>query len=104
MSDDRTPTAVVVGAGFAGIGAARELARHGVRVVLVERNDYHQFQPLLYQVATAGPGPIRRRQLAAYLDAAPELVDVKAADVASVDPAARSVTALDGTTGSPATT
>ena len=39
VNDDRTPTAVVVGAGFAGIGAARELAKHGVRVVLVERHD-----------------------------------------------------------------
>ena len=70
MNDDRTPTAVVVGAGFAGIGAARELAKHGVRVVLVERHDYHQFQPLLYQVATAGLARSDVGQLAAYLDAA----------------------------------
>ena len=98
MSDDRTPIAVVVGAGFAGIGAARELAKHGVRVVLVERNDYHQFQPLLYQVATAG---LARSDVASSLRTLmrrTELVDVKAADVASVDPAERSVTALDGTT------
>jgi NADH dehydrogenase len=54
VSDDRTPTRVVVGAGFAGIGAARELAKHGVGWCWLERNDYHQFQPLLYQVATAG--------------------------------------------------
>ena len=98
MNDDRTPTAVVVGAGFAGIGAARELAKHGVRVVLVERNDYHQFQPLLYQVATAG---LARSDVASSLRTLMrhhDLVDVKAAEVATIDPVARSVTAVDGTT------
>ena len=98
MNDDRTPTAVVVGAGFAGIGAARELAKHDVRVVLVERNGYHQFQPLLYQVATAG---LARSDVASSLRSLMrhhELVDVKAGRVESVDPAARTVTAVDGTT------
>jgi NADH dehydrogenase len=77
VNDERTPTAVVVGAGFAGIGAARELARHGVRVVMVERNGYHQFQPLLYQVATAG---LARSDVASSLRTLMrhhELVDVK---------------------------
>jgi NADH dehydrogenase len=45
---------VVVGMGFGGVRAARELAGQGVEVVLVDRNNYHLFQPLLYQVATAG--------------------------------------------------
>ena len=47
---------VVVGAGFAGVACAKELAKHGVRVVVIDRNNYHQFQPLLYQVATAQSG------------------------------------------------
>jgi NADH:quinone reductase (non-electrogenic) len=47
---------VIVGAGFAGLAAARELARGGARVSLVDRNPYTTFQPLLYQVATAGIG------------------------------------------------
>ncbi|UBU11716.1 NAD(P)/FAD-dependent oxidoreductase [Nonomuraea gerenzanensis] len=47
---------VVVGAGFAGLAAARELARSGALVTLVDRNPYATFQPLLYQVATAGMG------------------------------------------------
>lgn len=51
------PHVVVVGAGFAGLAAARELARAGARVTLVDRNPYSTFQPLLYQVATAGMGP-----------------------------------------------
>ena len=45
---------VIVGGGFAGVGCARRLAdRDDVRVTLIDRNNYHQFQPLLYQVATS---------------------------------------------------
>lgn len=52
-----TPTVVIVGAGFGGLRAARGLARAPVRVVLIDRNNYHLFQPLLYQVAMAGLEP-----------------------------------------------
>lgn len=45
---------VIVGMGFGGIRAARVLAGRGHDIVLVDRNNYHLFQPLLYQVATAG--------------------------------------------------
>ncbi|MDW7645397.1 MAG: NAD(P)/FAD-dependent oxidoreductase [Desulfuromonadales bacterium] len=44
----------IVGMGFGGIRAARALAGHGHDIILVDRNNYHLFQPLLYQVATAG--------------------------------------------------
>ncbi len=60
------PHAVIVGAGFGGLYAARALANRPVRVTLVDRSNHHTFQPLLYQVATAAlsPGdiatPIRR--------------------------------------------
>ena len=47
------PSVVIVGGGFAGVGCAKELAKHDIRVTLIDRNNYHQFQPLLYQVATA---------------------------------------------------
>src|SRR4051795_6833369 len=44
---------IVVGGGFAGVGCVRRLAKEdGVRVTLLDRNNYHQFQPLLYQLAT----------------------------------------------------
>src|SRR4249919_2549177 len=43
---------LVLGGGFAGIGAAHELKKADVDVVLVDRHDYHTFQPLLYQLAT----------------------------------------------------
>jgi NADH dehydrogenase len=45
---------VIVGAGFAGLRAARQLASAPVQVTLIDQNNYHLFQPLLYQVATAG--------------------------------------------------
>jgi NADH dehydrogenase len=87
---------VVVGGGFAGLYAARELARHGVRVVLVDRLNYHLFQPLLYQVATASlsPGEIAeplRAILRKYRN-----VDVLLGEVERIDVAARTVTLDDG--------
>jgi NADH dehydrogenase len=51
------PTVVIVGAGFGGLRAARALRKAPVDVVLVDRRNYHLFQPLLYQVATAGLEP-----------------------------------------------
>jgi NADH dehydrogenase FAD-containing subunit/uncharacterized membrane protein YphA (DoxX/SURF4 family) len=51
------PHVVVVGGGFGGIAAARGLAGAACRVTLVDRRNYHLFQPLLYQVATAGLSP-----------------------------------------------
>lgn len=53
MTTPHTPRVVILGAGFAGIFAARELAGQRCDVLLVDRNNYHAFLPLLYQVATA---------------------------------------------------
>src|SRR5947209_12110659 len=57
---------VIIGGGFGGLTAARALARAPVQITLIDRKNHHTFQPLLYQVATAGlsPGdiatPVRR--------------------------------------------
>jgi NADH dehydrogenase FAD-containing subunit len=51
------PRVVIVGAGFAGLSAAKALARAPVDVTLIDRRNYHLFQPLLYQVATAALSP-----------------------------------------------
>ncbi|HBA92383.1 MAG TPA: FAD-dependent oxidoreductase, partial [Anaerolineaceae bacterium] len=48
---------VIVGGGFGGLRAARRLAKAPVCITLIDRNNYHLFQPLLYQVATAGVSP-----------------------------------------------
>src|SRR5690348_17202005 len=52
-----TPRIVVVGAGFGGLEAARKLAKLPVQVTVIDRKNHHTFQPLLYQVATAGISP-----------------------------------------------
>lgn len=54
---DNLPRVVVIGAGFGGLQAARLLAKLPVRVTVVDRKNHHTFQPLLYQVATAGISP-----------------------------------------------
>jgi NADH dehydrogenase len=51
------PRVVIIGGGFGGLNAAREFKREDVDVVLIDRQNYHLFQPLLYQVATAGLSP-----------------------------------------------
>jgi NADH:ubiquinone reductase (H+-translocating) len=51
------PRVVIIGAGFAGLRLARKLYKNNFQIVLIDRNNYHQFQPLFYQVATSGLEP-----------------------------------------------
>jgi NADH dehydrogenase len=85
------PHVLIIGGGFGGLDATRALARAPARVTLLDRHNYHVFQPLLYQVATAAlsPGdiasPIRwilRRQ---------QNVQVLLAEARAIDPTARVV-------------
>jgi NADH dehydrogenase len=90
------PLVVVVGGGFGGLYAARALGRLGMRVVLLDRVNYHLFQPLLYQVATASlsPGDIAeplRAILRKYRN-----VEVLLAEVTRIDTTARKVILEDG--------
>jgi NADH dehydrogenase len=57
MNGKATARVVMVGAGFGGLNAARALARAPVRITIIDRKNHHTFQPLLYQVATAGLSP-----------------------------------------------
>ena len=52
MSSKERPRVLILGGGFAGVGAAQKLEDADAEVVLVDRHDYHTFQPLLYQLAT----------------------------------------------------
>ena len=88
---------VIVGGGFAGLGCAQRLAKHDdVRVTLIDRNNYHQFQPLLYQVATSqlAPSDIAHSLRSVFADQ--KNVDVKLAEISEVDVATRTVTSTDG--------
>ena len=55
--DPNWPRIVIVGAGFGELAAARQLGGAPVRVTVIDRNNYHLFVPLLYQVATAALSP-----------------------------------------------
>lgn len=57
MNTKTIPHLVIVGAGFGGLEAAQKLARSPVRITVIDRKNYHLFQPLLYQVAIAGLVP-----------------------------------------------
>jgi NADH dehydrogenase len=89
---------IVVGAGFAGMTAAKELGRKGVNVLLIDSNNYHQFQPLLYQVATSqiGVSAIARPLRSVFRRV--RRVRVLTAEVAAVDAADRAVTTVEGDT------
>jgi len=90
----RRPHVIVVGAGFAGLNVVRGLRKSSVDVTLIDRHNYHLFQPLLYQVATAAlepadiSGPLRQLVRA-------ENTAVLMGEVESVDVAARRVRLLD---------
>jgi NADH:ubiquinone reductase (H+-translocating) len=56
-SDSARPRVIIVGAGFGGLTAAKALARAPVEIIVIDERNYHLFQPLLYQVATAGLSP-----------------------------------------------
>lgn len=90
------PHVVIVGGGFGGLWATRALAGAAVRITLIDRHNHHLFQPLLYQVATAGlsapdiAAPLRhilRKQ---------RNVEVRLAEVASIVPHDKQVVLADG--------
>src|SRR6476646_6258662 len=97
MAGPSVPRVVILGGGFGGLSAARALRHAPVDVLLIDRRNHHVFQPLLYQVATAGlsPGdiasPIRwilRRQAN---------VRVWLGEVTRVRPQEKTVALADGT-------
>ena len=91
------PHVVVVGGGFAGLWATRALANAQVRITLIDRGNHHLFQPLLYQVATAGlSAPDIAAPLRHILRGQPN-VTVLMGEVVGIDKAARNVQLANGT-------
>jgi NADH dehydrogenase len=90
------PHIVVLGAGFGGLSFAREFPAHLARITVVDRQNHHLFQPLLYQVATAGlAAPDIAQPIRSILRKKPNLT-VILADVQAVDLAERKVKLVDG--------
>ncbi len=86
-----TPRVVIIGGGFAGIALAKKLAKQEVQVVMLDKHNYHTFQPLLYQVSTGGLEPDSiaypiRKILSRY----PNFY-FRLANVAKIDPEAKKV-------------
>jgi len=95
-SAGRRPRVVILGAGFAGLTAAKELAGADVELTLIDKHNYHLFQPLLYQVATAGLSPA---QIAAPIRSVlrgQRNATIRLARVTGIDKAARKVETDDG--------
>ncbi|QDZ02800.1 NAD(P)/FAD-dependent oxidoreductase [Nitratireductor mangrovi] len=95
----KRPRVVILGAGFAGLNAAIGLRNAPVDIAVIDQRNHHLFQPLLYQVATAGLSPAQiatpiRRILAKQRNATVYMETVKA-----VDPSARTVTTCSRTLG-----
>ena len=90
------PRVVVVGVGHAGLECVQALAREPVDVLLIDRNNYHTFQPLLYQVATAGLDVDDVTQPARHVFQRQANVDFRLGTVVSVDLGARVLTLDEG--------
>src|SRR5437660_7454262 len=92
---EQKPRVVIIGAGFGGLEAAKKLAGKGVRVTMVDRTNYHLFQPLLYQVATAALSPADIAAPVRSVLSKSKNVEVILAEVRSVDVAAKKVKTAD---------
>jgi NADH dehydrogenase len=90
------PHVVLIGGGFGGLAAAKVLRRHAVRVTLIDRRNYHLFQPLLYQVATATLSPGDIASPIRWIVRHAANIRVLLGEVTSIDPKGRRVMLADG--------
>src|SRR5881398_4242791 len=95
MAEEKFPRVVIVGAGFGGLEAAKKLACENVQLTVVDRTNYHLFQPLLYQVATAALSPADIAAPVRAILHKCENVEVILAEVQSIDVNKRIVHAGD---------
>lgn len=91
MPNQERKRVVIVGGGFGGLHAARALKRAAVDVTLVDRRNFHLFQPLLYQVATGGLSPANIAAPIRSILSRQKNASVMLGEVVSVDPQARLV-------------
>jgi len=91
----RQPQVIIIGAGFGGLEAAKKLACKDVRLTVIDRTNYHLFQPLLYQVATAALSPADIAAPIRGILSKCKNVEVVLAEVESVDVETRKVKTKD---------
>lgn len=85
MNIQKTPHVVIIGAGFGGLEAAKRLAKAPVRITIIDRHNYHLFQPLLYQVAIAGLVPSQIAYPLRWIFRRQKNIDFKMMEVSSID-------------------
>ena len=90
------PRVVIIGAGFGGLWTAKTLANAPVEVIVIDRENYHLFQPLLYQVATAGLSPADIAAPIRSIVGGYQNITVMLGEVVGVDVAARAVAIVGG--------
>jgi NADH dehydrogenase len=90
---------VIVGGGFGGLDAARALAGADAQVTVLDRHNYHLFQPLLYQVATASLSPADVASPIRWILRRQQNVDVLLAEAREIDPVGQHVVVDNGTIG-----
>jgi NADH:ubiquinone reductase (H+-translocating) len=90
------PRVVIIGAGFGGLWTAKTLANAPVEVIVIDRENYHLFQPLLYQVATAGLSPADIAAPIRSIVGGYQNITVMLGEVVGVDVAARAVAIAGG--------
>ncbi len=88
---NQPPRVVIVGAGFGGLNAAQALAKAPVQITVIDRKNFHTFQPLLYQVATAGLSPGEIAAPIRSILRSHKNVEVLMAEVSAFDPERRTV-------------
>jgi len=95
QTSESLPQVIIVGGGFGGLSAAKELAGKAVRVTLIDRTNHHLFQPLLYQVATAGLSPADIAQPILHILRDAKNIEVMLGEVDRIDCDAKQVRTTD---------
>ena len=95
LADEQQPHVIIVGAGFGGLETAKKLGGEPVRVTVIDRTNYHLFQPLLYQVATAALSPADIAAPIRAILSKCRNMEVVLSEVRSIDVAARKVITTD---------
>src|SRR6187399_2945170 len=96
LPETNLPRVVIVGAGFAGITLARRLSNKNYQIVLIDRNNYHQFQPLLYQVAMSGIEPSSIAFPLRRLFSRKKNIHIRVAELLSVNPDNKNLMTSEG--------
>jgi len=96
LPEIQKPRIVIIGAGFAGINLARRLSNKDYQIVIIDRNNYHQFQPLLYQVAMSGIEPSSIAFPLRRLFSGKKNIHIRVAELLSINPGQKNMITNEG--------